>query len=248
MRQLITAAALMMLPTWGQSTLDDPHFETATAKASASKEAVPGKGKILPTGEVVLPNLTLKELIMVAYTVQPDLVTGGPPWLASERFDVAAKAPPATPETKLIAMLQRLLADRFKLAIHRENKVMPVYALVVAKGAPLLPLSIGGGRTTCVWVPGHDGLRRRECHNLTMAQFTSQLPGWDRVGLDRPVVDLTGLNGAYEIHFEMGPRTTGTPAASPTIFDAMAQIGMKLEDRKFPVPVIVVDHAERINP
>jgi uncharacterized protein (TIGR03435 family) len=189
---------------------------------------------------------------MVVYGVQGDMITGAPKWLDSDRFDIVAKAPPETPEPTLLLMFQTLLAERFKLAIHRESKVTPVFALVVANGGPKLQVANGSRQHDCAWLPREDGLRHRECHKMTIAQLVSQLPGMGGAGIDRPVLDLTELSGAYDFQFEFRPQRPGSAEDSramadsgPTIFDAMAQLGLKLESRKQPMPIIVIDHVER---
>jgi hypothetical protein len=148
----------------------------------------------------------------------------------------------------------------FKLAIHREDKAMPAYVLTVGKRTAKFHEG-NGGRQECSWSSMEDGLRRRECHNLTMAEFVKQLPGWGGIGIDLPVVDQTGLKGAYDFQLEVGlpvgrPEGGGEGGrggngpshaiadSGPTIFAALDQIGLKLESRKMPMPVIVVDHVE----
>jgi uncharacterized protein (TIGR03435 family) len=186
------------------------------------------------------------------------MITGAPDWLDSDHFDLAAKAPPNTPEAILFQMLQTLLAERFKLAIHREDKMMPAYVLVVGTNGPKLQTSAdAAGQKNCAWRPGDDGLRKRECHNMTMAELARQLPGWANTGIDRQVIDSTELKGTYDFQLEMGPRRrersdpaiagASTPLDDgPTIFEAMNQLGLKLEARNRPMPVIVIDHVERV--
>jgi uncharacterized protein (TIGR03435 family) len=112
-----------------------PEFEVADVKASNGMRDA-GKIQFLPGGRIDLPNVTVKSLIMLAYDLQEDMIAGGPGWIDSDHFDIVAKAPPDTPRDTLRLMLQPLLAERFKLAIHREDKPMPVYAMVVGKDGP----------------------------------------------------------------------------------------------------------------
>jgi uncharacterized protein (TIGR03435 family) len=186
---------------------------------------------------------------MAAFQVRSDMIAGGPEWMDSERFDIIAKAPPETDDKTLRMMLQTLLAERFKLVTHRKERVMPEYALTVAKGGPKLEPSPQPGERRCTWENADRGLRRRVCHNMTMAELASALPGWGGIGIDRPVIDLTGLTGTYDFHFEIGPgrkeEAAGKDDSGPTIFDAMAQLGLKLESRKGSLSTIVIDHAEK---
>jgi uncharacterized protein (TIGR03435 family) len=242
---------LILTPTaFGQSPAKTPEFEVADVKASSSTKPEPGKGRILPGGRIELPNMSIRNLIMAAYDVQENLITGGPGWIDSDRFDIVAKAPADTPPNMLRVMLQPLLADRFKLSIHREDKPMPVYAMVAGKGGPKLEKA-AGGQQQCRWNNPGSGLIQRECHNMTMAELASDLPKWGMANVDLPVVDMTETPGAYDFQLQWstpgkGDAPGATDAGASTIFDAMGQIGLKLEQRKRPVSVIVIDRVERI--
>ena len=259
-------AILALTPAFGQPIVNPPAFEVAAVKPNTSSENIKQvKGRFLQGGRIDLPNRTLKFFIMSAFDVPADMVTGGPKWLDSDRFDLAAKAPAGADENTLRTMLQTLLAERFKLVTHREDKIIPEYALVVGKGGPKLTASPQPGPKNCSWERGEAdaspasrsdassragrSLRRRICHNMTMAQLAKDLPGWGGIGIDRRVVDLTGLPGEYDFRFEVDPpKKPGSAAddSGPTIFDAMARLGLKLESRKLSTSVIVVDHVERV--
>ena len=196
----------LALPGWqarSQTTANPPSFEVADIKPSDPSNVMPGKGRMLPGGRIELPGMTLKNFIMFAYGVQQDMILGGPKWAGQDRFDVVAKAPPnASPET-MRPMFQSLLAERFRLAIHREDQVRAAYVLTLGKRAAQYREG-DGGRQECNWSNLESGLRRRECHNLTMAGLARQLPGWGGIGIDLPVVDQTGLKGAYDFHLDVG--------------------------------------------
>jgi uncharacterized protein (TIGR03435 family) len=243
----------------GQSTDKVPSFEVADVQASKSTNPNPVKGGFSASGRVELPNMTIKQLMMGAYSVQENMITGGPKWLDSDRFDIVAKAAPNTPHATLFLMLQSLLAERFKLAIHREEKLMPAYALVRGKRALKLEPSTGGvpGQPDCKWQPSGPGRLQRICHNMTMADLARQLPGWGPTRVDLPVVDMSELKGPFDFIVEIstpggrGERREGEQAATPdlaeiTAFDAFEQIGLRLESRKMPMQVIVIDHVERV--
>jgi len=173
-----------------------------------------------------------------------------------DRYDIVAKGPENTSPESLRPMLQSLLAERFKLTIHREARVQAAYVLTLGKRPPQYTEG-DGGRQQCAWSILESGLNRRECHNLSMAELAHQLPGWGVVGIDLPVIDQTGLKGVYDFHVDVGylppggagergglERTPAGPADSgPTIFAALEQIGLKLERRKMPIQAIVIDHA-----
>ena len=181
--------------------------------------------------------------------MDPDKVLGGPSWLETDRFDIIAKAPNATsPDTQKL-MLQALLADRFKLVVHKDTKSLPGYALTVGKGKPKLKESEGAGS------PGCQGLPQPAppapvvylvvtCHNMSMETFAQNLRGMGGPYIANPVVDQTGLKGSWDIDLKFTPRqllaTVGSEAI--TIFDAVdSQLGLKLDLQKIPTPVIVVD-------
>ena len=151
-------------------------FEVADIKPSDLGNGAPrGKGRILSGGRIELPGATLKELIIFAYGVQEDLISGGPVWVTRVRYDIVAKAPPNASPEALRPMLQSLLADRFKLNIHREEKIQSAYVLSVGKRPPQYTEG-DGGRQECAWSILESGLARRECHNLSMTELARQLP------------------------------------------------------------------------
>jgi uncharacterized protein (TIGR03435 family) len=257
MIRLLSSTVLCIFVCAAQQQTKPPSFEVADIKPSNSPNAEPRKARILPGGRLEVPNVTLKELIIFAYGVQDNAITAPAKWMDSERFDLVAKAPADSSPQTLRPMLQSLLADRFKLALHREDKPMAAY--VLGRGKRELKLQpASGGRQTCQWTRLDNGLRRRECLNMTMDELAWQLPGWGGIGIDRPVVNETGLSGPYDFQLDVGmpggPRgeheraeglaSPGVPDAGPTIFAAFEQVGLKLESRKIPVSVIVIDHAE----
>src|ERR1700730_786254 len=131
----ITLALFMSYGAYGQ-TATPPAFEVASVKPNPSGD--PHSSSHTNNGSVVMRNVSLKQLVETAYDVK-DYALSGPDWLDTERFDITAKAASGTPPTQFFGpMLQALLADRFKLAVHRESKVMSAYALVSGKNGPKL--------------------------------------------------------------------------------------------------------------
>lgn len=110
-------------------------------------------------------------LIAFAYGVQEYMIVGSPKWATTERYDIVAKSPTPDPSPDVIRqMAQALLADRFKLVIRGETRDAPAY--VLARGKRPLKMQKGdGGRQQCGWSSTDDGLQRRDCHNMTMAEF-----------------------------------------------------------------------------
>lgn len=250
---LASALCGVLLLSWvafGQATTDKPApaFEVADIKPSDPNNPLDGKARILAGGRIEVAGMTVKSLILFSYGVQEDMVAGLPAWADARHFDIVAKAPPETPPATLRLMMQTLLADRFKLAIRHEDKVRQAYVLTIAKGGPKLQQP-SGGQQRCAWVSVDAGLRRRECHNLSMAELAQALPGWAGAGIDFPVVDETGLKGTWDFQFELGLPGTGNNSlpladSGPTILTALESIGLKLEVRKIPLSVIAVEHVE----
>jgi uncharacterized protein (TIGR03435 family) len=146
-------------------------------------------------GVLAANNVSLKRLIMRAYQVR-DYQVMGPDWLDSERFDVAAKPPSAAESEQLNLMIQTMLVDRFKLVVHHDTKVFPVYGLVVAKGGLKVKEVEDDGN------PDNRG-RRGQFIGLrcSMARLAEQLGRT----MDRPVVDMTDLKGVYNLTLHWTP-------------------------------------------
>lgn len=216
-------------------------FEAASVKRSdpASTEQSVG---FQPGGRFVAKRLTLKGLIRMAYNVPGFQISGGPKWIDSDDYDVQTRAEgnPAPPLVRV--MLQNLLVERFKLTLHKESRELPLYWLVVGKNG----LKI---RETAEEA-GPNQIRRGSLNtNQTMAGLARLFSLW----LERVVIDRTGLQGKYEIKLEWVPEENLAPgvpdiASQPgaSLFSAVeAQLGLKLEPRKGPVEMLVIDAAEK---
>jgi uncharacterized protein (TIGR03435 family) len=258
--QLISTILLPFYLTCAQPSLAGPAFEAAVVKINTSDRGLRG-ARLLPGGEFTFTNVTLRELTMWAYHVRIQAVKGGPSWLDTDRFDVIAKAPPKTPINDARLMLQTLLSEHFRLMVHDKDTITPVYALVIGKTRPILVPSTRSDPSHCGRSPGTvlDGQNHIKCTNLTLAEFAEYLPDLAPQYMDRPVIDLTGLAGTYDFDFHyarleqsrQGPladQTGGvnTITPGPTVFDALEkQLGLRLEQRRRPMPMIVIDHSER---
>jgi uncharacterized protein (TIGR03435 family) len=226
---LFTAAAF----AFAQSAGTKPVFEAASIKGP--NPAYSGSGWDSSTGRITVQNMTLRQLVMFAYEIQWYQVAGGPKWLDDDGFTVVARleGPGGDPELRLA--MQPLLADRFQLAVHKEKREMPAYALAVARGGfKLRPVEGGHGSS-------HNGWRGKgEFQGTSMVKFADFLGA----RVDRPVVDATGIQGAYDFTLEW-TKDDGADGA-PSIFTALQeQLGLKLEARKEPVEITVIDHAEK---
>jgi len=192
--------------------------------------------------------ITLNDLILDAYGLQRYQVVNTPGWASSERFDVEGRAGSegALKWERARPMLQALLAGRFKLKVHRENREVPAYDLVIAKGGPKFkenndpkvehPGAVTYGDASGMHV------------KATKAPLSRLLPQLS-INLDsRPVIDKTGLAGNYD--YTLNWTRDNTPAAAegniPGVFTAIQeQLGLKLEPSKTTVEVVVVDSVDK---
>jgi uncharacterized protein (TIGR03435 family) len=279
-----------------------PAFEVASIKQAAQitpAQMMSGQihvGMTIDAARVDIGFWSLSDLIRTAYRVKPHQVTG-PDWMPTQRFDIVAKIPEGASKEQVPEMLQALLAERFKLVIHRDSKEQTIYALVVAKGGPKLKeaaldstpppppegaatggqmrlnrtangMEFSGGPGGPVRMSMANGSMHMEAPRMTMVALAETLTPF----LDRPVVDMTELKGNYQVALDLSmedmrsvarmaarnmpglmpggepPRALAEGAGDPSgssIFASVQQLGLKLEPRKAPVEMIVVDHLEK---
>ncbi len=229
-----------------------PTFQVADVHKSAPASNPAMQGGVLRGGRVEMRRATVLDLIKIAYGIDPDLVFGGPNWLDWDRFDVIAKSPVGTPPATVKLMLRALLADRFKLVVHRDAKPVPGFVLTVSKGNPKLKQADGSGETGC---SAH--LQRGEgaipywaatCRNMTMQAFAETLRGLDTRYLASPVADKTSLAGAWDFDLQWTDKRNLSDAGAEavTLFDAVdRQLGLKLVTGRVPMPVLVVDRVNQ---
>jgi uncharacterized protein (TIGR03435 family) len=227
-----------------------PAFDAASIKPARTDSA----GRSLthdPGGRLTTSNATLKMLIMLAYRVMPHQIAGGPGWVASDGFDMDAKAARPDPSgAHFRAMLQNLLAERFQLRVHQETRELPVYLLVVAKNGPKMAAAKGDEAEPGARVEGPGQLTGV---GATMAGLATALSR----PLQQTVIDRTGLSGAYNFKLRFAPdagavKPGGDAAGTgddPDLVTALQQqLGLSLKTGKGPVDVLVIDHAERPTP
>jgi uncharacterized protein (TIGR03435 family) len=258
-------------------------------------------GATMTDSRVDLKSASLSELVAMAYRLKLYQLTA-PDWMNSERYDVMATIPAGGNKDQVPEMMQALLADRFKLRVHTDRKEQSVYALIVgseghrlkpsepAPPAPAEPepgsqtvelagqkiqmgkdgqsATVSGPDGQTVRVSQADGRIRMELGKVTMAQFAETVSRF----VDRPVIDVTGLTGTYQVPLDLRqedllamvmvqaraagvslpagalPGSVPGQAAEPSssaIFESVQKLGLKLDSRKMPVDMIVVDSAEK---
>ena len=279
-------ALLLSLAAFAQSPPPLAEFEVASVKPSAPPGADSlAVGIHIDGAQVRCASLSLKDYLALAYNVKNYQISG-PEWIASERFDIAAKLPDGAAREQIRGMVQALLLDRFQLKAHRDKKEFPVYALVVAKGGPKMkesaPDAAGAGRGNIdITAGGSRGGSGADLGNGS--SFTMGENGFDAVKLtmtsfadmlarfaDRPVLDMTDLKGAYDFSLRFSPedframrlraamaagvsvslppetmRAVMEGASGDSLFAAIEALGLKLDARKAPLDVLVVDHIEK---
>lgn len=204
-------------------------------------------------------NVSLSNLVSMAYDIRQNLISGLPGWAESTHFDISAKVsePDIAALKKLSreqrhAMLAALLADRFHLKAHVETRTLPVYDLVIAKGGSKLTENIAPNPDSPDQPKTPFNLKRGsmmidESQMTAVGVAISNLAQNLAFRVERNVIDKTGLTGRYD--FTLKWRPDDKPAAddnnNPDLFTALQeQLGLKLEPSKGPVDTLVVDHVE----
>jgi len=192
---------------------------------------------------VTLTNVSLADCIKFAYALTSDFQLFGPDWIKSKelRYNIVAKTAPGTTRDQALQMMQALLADRFKLALHSERRVLSYLALLVAKGGPKMPIATDGPARV---PPGVQGQLRVIRNRMRMFSVVTILSRYMRA----LVVDETGLEGDFEVKLIWTPDDRPIPddERGASVFTAVQeQLGLKLEARKGPMDVLVVDRAEK---
>jgi uncharacterized protein (TIGR03435 family) len=243
-------ALLLISCSFGQTPPARTEFIVANIKQN--KSADDPSNILMSKGQFTAHNVSLKLLLGEAFGVAPRFVdlfiSGAPAWVDSENFDLVAKVPPDTTEKNLAPMLQVFLEDEFKLAVHREEKPTNVFALVV-KGEPKLQIGAGPGEAVCkrsAGGPAPDGQQHVACSGMRMADLVAALPNLAPRYIDLPVLDSTGLMEAYDFRLDWAGRAA-LDDGGLTIFDSLGRLGLKLEQRKLPMLVIVIDHIDRLS-
>jgi bla regulator protein BlaR1 len=256
--------------SFGQNTAErKPEFDVVDVKLNTTGARDLGSGKILPSGQFQGINIPLVAIIQFAYGVRAEAIVGAPNWVNQDRYDVIGKGPavgsertfwpnmtllfltressgslPYQDETFRL-MVQSLLADRFKMAAHTDQKPTDIFALVVSRGGskmqPAADSSIPGD---CLKT--NDGVIHAACKNMNMADLARMLPSFAPAYVDRQVVDFTGIKGGYDFRLDWVGKGVAEQQGGMTLPAALEKAtGLRLEERKQPMPVVIIDHIER---
>ena len=247
-----------------------PAFEVASIRPSGNSRADGDHSEVQPSGRFVATNMTLDNLIRGVFDVERhELVVGDrvPSWFASQRWDIVGKGPPISNEPAqrplYQRMMQNLLIERFKLVMRREARDTPVYALVLARadrrlGPEMRPssadcaaLSAAFRATGARQTPDSPvcGLRNQRARLWGTGILLADLTRILSLTAGRPVVDATGLTGSFDIDVKFTPDAASDLARGAALVTAMQdQLGLRLEPRRAPVDVLVIESAERPTP
>jgi len=253
----LSLAVILCGSLFGQAPEKPQTFELADVHASPpsgfAQLAQMSGGAAPRNGRFEIRNATMLDLVRTAYNVEPEKVVGGPNWLASDRFDVIAKAPGGTTQDNARLMLRSLLAERFGLTVHNDSRPLPVFVLTAGSGKHKMKAS-DGSPSGCQGIPqgnpqpGVIPYQQVACKNLTTEQIATNLRQMAGGYLDKPVIDEAKLSGAWDFDIKWTARAQLPAAGSDgiSIFDAVEkQLGLKLENKQLAMPVIVVDNVNR---
>ncbi len=259
-----TLAALLLLTgiSHAQTAPPRPQYEVASIKPNTSNPAFVYLNGPPAVHTFTATNATVQALIIYAYQVNAFQLDGGPAWLRSDRFDISTKPPEgAFTRDQYLIMLQALLEDRFKLAVHHTTKEVPVYAIVPAKGGmkikpaseaslrsqtgsdrPGAPPPAPGSAPVCG--TARMGTNSFEGRSALMTMLLRGLAN----ALGRPVVDQTGFAGALDLRLRIRPAQSGSSGQPPPhhlLPPCRNSSDLKLESQKGAADFLVIDHAEK---
>jgi uncharacterized protein (TIGR03435 family) len=226
-----------------------PQFDVASVKVHAGGG---GTTRRIEQQRLTYLNITLGEFMQMAYDVRRYQIEA-PDWLinnaSADRYDIVAKSSAPATESELRRMLAPLLAERFHLSFHRETRVLPIYALVVAKGGPKLKPGDDGEQSVSPDPGG--GLR---FHNYPIGGLAAMLMAMRSTG--RPVIDRTGLTGRYTFTANLQDLPAGgstgdlkhavVESDTPPFTALEEQLGLKLNAERAPVDMLIVDRADKV--
>ena len=284
---IYSVAGILFFAMISQAQTRRPAFEVASIRPSADarRQAVGAAGQV-DGAQFRIGGLTMKDYISQAYGLKLNQISG-PDWITTDRFDIVATLPDGGSPDQVPAMMQSLLEERFELKSHREKKDFPVYGLVVAPGglkmievpadpdseaadtkAPQSFTRAGSGQGISL------NLGQGSSINFANNKFAAAKVNMVALGsmlerfLDRPVVDMTGATGAYDLAFDLAPDDyrvmliraavaaglvmapnalrvlDGSPSPT-TLYEGLAKFGLRLEARRAALDVLVVDSVRK---
>jgi uncharacterized protein (TIGR03435 family) len=244
MMRIVLCAGLI----FAASAAENPRFETVSIAPNRSGiDAYSGHLQMTPEPvTLILHNVSLKFCVQQAYSLKEYQVSG-PGWIKSRKYDITTTLAPGTPLEQVWPALQTLLAERFKLAIRRERKELPVYSLTIAQDGPKLHATAGGYGGPLEFQPGsrRDRIGDRSgqsasgtlrLRNGSIAKFCAELSRYT----NRPVLDSTGIAGTFDFELRYGKNGDTSAPISTAL---QQQLGLKLEPGKAAVDLLIIEKA-----
>jgi uncharacterized protein (TIGR03435 family) len=243
-----------------------PSFEIASVKPNNSG-ATNSSTQTHPGGRFTATNVPVRILLREAYRLQDFQLIDAPDWTRTERFDIAAKADGHPEYAEMRMMLQGLLAERFRVIVHKEMRELPIYALVVARSDGKLGPQLFKSEIDCTDATGKKQppsaiSQARDVEpcgtNANTSNNSATLRGGS-IGMpslaatlstfaNRVVVDRTGLAGGFDLILTWTPNQTSDTSGASLFTALQEQLGLRLESARGPVEVVVVDRVERPTP
>ena len=248
LRQLLLASAVGISAASAQVTPAQV-FEVASVRLVDHPVTPHAVSLAISHDRLTIDAAALRQITGLAFSIQRVRVQGGPAWMDADLWDITAKAPsPEATRDDFRAMLQSLLAERFKLAVHLETRELPEYALVPWKDGPRLKPAGEEGKPSVSPSGTASGGRRIEFHKYSVNTLVNTLSNI----LGTPVIDKTGVPaGTYDYTLEWVDSQAASagaehPDSGPSLFVALQeQLGLKLEVKKVPTEVLLIDHVEK---
>jgi uncharacterized protein (TIGR03435 family) len=225
----------------------DPGWDVATVKPSDPNDPR-GQHMNMSGRHMMFLDTTVEQFLLLGYGVQKSQLAGEPDWAKTEKWDVDGvpdvEGQPSWPQMQ--GLMRKILDQRFGMKLHREQRQLPVFALIVAKGGPKITLNTSDPNGMMSQRnPTINGQHTEDIKNALMSELALVL----QFHVDRPVVDQTGLKGRYDFILKWTTDESKLPTdvnAAPGLFTAIQeQIGLKLEPVKAPAEVLVIDTVER---
>jgi uncharacterized protein (TIGR03435 family) len=224
-----------------------PTFDVATIKPhdpNSYRQGFNDRG-----GRFTIRGQSVSSLLMFAYSINKHQIEDLPDWASNATFDIDGITDPlGEPNLRQMQeMIQKLLADRFQLKLHRETRELPVYALQLEKSGPKLASAADPNAQPDQESSSHGTEITHVYTSCAMADFILGMQFF----LDRPIVDQTGLTGRYDLklRYTYNESSTDDPNAPPGLFTAIKeQLGLRLKASKAPIYVLVIDRIDQPSP
>lgn len=226
-----------------------PAFEVASLKLNTSNDQMNAS---VVSGQIIAHALPLQRLVQEAWNVRPEQIVGAPGWMATDRYDLAAKAGHDTSIEEVRQMLQVLLIERFQMTVHNDQKELAAFVLTADKEGARL----GAAKDETPEVMAQEGCQARPVDPATGERGVSCTLSMDRLALSLPLlapgyfnhttVNQTGIPGVFQFDLRFVPAGQQASIPGPSLFDALARIGIHVEDRKVMLPTLVIDQIERV--